>query len=74
MNLTITTKYVCGIDLHARKMSICVMDKDGKVLLKKNIDCDIKVFVKSETLLDYEVAHISKMIAFLWAGKEHTGW
>ena len=29
---------------------------------------DIKVFGKSETLLDYEVAHISKMSAFVWAG------
>ena len=28
MNLTVSTKYVCGIDLHARKMSICVMNKE----------------------------------------------
>jgi hypothetical protein len=28
-------------------------------------DCDIKVLGKSETLLDYEVAHISKMSVFL---------
>jgi hypothetical protein len=45
MNLTVTTKYVCGIDLHARKMSTCVMNKDGNVLLKKSIDCVFKVFL-----------------------------
>jgi len=40
MFLTVTTKYVCGIDLHARKMSICIMDKQGKVVLSKTIDCE----------------------------------
>lgn len=45
MNLTVTTKYVCGIDLHARTMSICVMNKDGKILLKKNMTCEFKVFM-----------------------------
>jgi transposase len=45
MNLTVTSKYVCGIDLHARKMSTCVMNKDGKVLLKKTIDCVFKAFL-----------------------------
>jgi transposase len=37
MNLRVTTKYVCGIDLHARKMSICVMDRSGKIYLRKEI-------------------------------------
>ena len=45
MNLTVTTKYVCGIDLHAREMSVCVKSIDGKVLMKRNISCDIKVFM-----------------------------
>lgn len=40
MFLTVTTKYVCGIDLHARKMSICIMDKQGKIVLRKTIDCE----------------------------------
>lgn len=37
MNLCISTKYVCGIDLHARKMTICVMDCSGKIFLRKEI-------------------------------------
>ena len=32
-----TTQYNCGIDLHARCMYICVMDKEGKILVHKNI-------------------------------------
>lgn len=40
MNVTVTTKYVCGIDLHARKMSCCVMDLSGKILGKKNMRCE----------------------------------
>ena len=41
MNVTVLTKYVCGIDLHARKMSCCVMDIQGAVLIKKNIRCEL---------------------------------
>jgi transposase len=46
MNLSVSTKYVCGIDLHAREMSICVMDVTGNVLLKKDMSCSINVFLR----------------------------
>lgn len=44
---TTTTKYNCGIDLHARQMYICLMDPQGKILLHTNIqgndfDCFLK--------------------------------
>lgn len=32
-----TTKYNCGIDLHARQMYVCVMDREGDKLLHINI-------------------------------------
>ena len=32
-----TTEYNCGIDLHARQMYVCVMDKEGNKLLHTNI-------------------------------------
>jgi hypothetical protein len=35
MFVNVTTKHVCGIDLHARTMSVCVMAKNGLVVLKK---------------------------------------
>jgi hypothetical protein len=41
MFVTVTTKHVCGIDLHARTMSVCAMAKNGLVVLKKTIDCSI---------------------------------
>jgi transposase len=31
------TQFNCGIDLHAKNMYLCVMDKEGKKLLHKNI-------------------------------------
>lgn len=45
MFLTVTTKYVCGIDLHARKMSICIMNKQGKIILRKTIDCEFLLLI-----------------------------
>jgi hypothetical protein len=29
-----TTKYNCGIDLHGREMFICLMDREGKKLVR----------------------------------------
>ena len=33
-------KYYCGIDLHARKMYVCILDKKGKTKVHKNIKTD----------------------------------
>ena len=34
---TITSKYCCGIDLHARTMYLCVMDSAGKIQFHRNL-------------------------------------
>ena len=34
---TSTTEFNCGIDLHARQMYVCVMDRQGKKLVHTNI-------------------------------------
>jgi transposase len=34
---TSTTEFNCGIDLHARQMYVCVMDREGKKLVHTNI-------------------------------------
>jgi hypothetical protein len=39
MNVVVTPKYVDGIDLHSRTTSLCIMDKNGKILLKKSTPC-----------------------------------
>ena len=44
---TSTTQFNCGIDLHARQMYVCVMDRDGKKLVHTNIrNNDFEYFLK----------------------------
>lgn len=37
-------QFYCGIDLHARKMCVCVIDQKGKTRLHKNIPTEAEVF------------------------------
>ena len=32
------TEYACGVDLHSRQMYVCIMDRDGNVLVHTNIN------------------------------------
>src|SRR5215470_2808115 len=44
---TSTTEYNCGIDLHARQMYVCLMDRQGKKLVHTNVlDNDFNYFLK----------------------------
>src|SRR5947207_5916554 len=44
---TSTTEFNCGIDLHARQMYVCVMDRQGKKRVHTNVkDNDFKFFLK----------------------------
>ena len=44
---TSTTRFNCGIDLHARQMYVCLMDREGKKLLHTNIkNNDFEHFLK----------------------------
>jgi transposase len=44
---TSTTKFNCGIDLHAHQMYVCLMDRDGKKLIHANIrNNDFEHFLK----------------------------
>src|SRR5579864_5811478 len=44
---TSTTQYNCGIDLHARQMYVCVMDRQGKKLVHTNVlNNDFQFFLK----------------------------
>jgi transposase len=45
-------KYYCGIDLHARKMYVCVLTHEGKVVVHENIKTDPEQFLK--LILPYE--------------------
>ena len=37
-------KFYCGIDLHARKMYVCILNNQGKTVLHKNIKTDPEIF------------------------------
>jgi len=39
-------KYSCGIDLHTKKMFVCILDEAGEIMLHKNIRTDSKAFLK----------------------------
>ena len=42
-----TTEFNCGIDLHARQMYVCLMDRSGKKLVHTNIrNNDFNFFLK----------------------------
>src|SRR3989441_7634332 len=44
---TSTTEFNCGIDLHARQMYVCVMDRQGKKRVHTNVkDNDFRFFLK----------------------------
>jgi transposase len=44
---TSTTEFNCGIDLHARSMYVCLMDRDGKKLVHTNVkNNDFEFFLK----------------------------
>ena len=37
-------KYFCGIDLHARKMYVCIINQNGKTKVHQNIKTDPELF------------------------------
>jgi transposase len=39
-------KHYCGIDLHARKMYVCIIDQQGSVKIHKNIKTDPDTFLE----------------------------
>ena len=42
-----TTEFNCGVDLHARQMYVCVVDREGRILVHRNIkDNDFEFFLK----------------------------
>ena len=40
-------KYYCGIDLHARKMYVCILDEKGETKEHRNMKTDRDAFLKT---------------------------
>ncbi|MBI4688495.1 MAG: hypothetical protein HY756_12105 [Nitrospirae bacterium] len=38
-------KYYCGVDLHARSLYVCIIDKAGEVVKHKNIEATPEAFL-----------------------------
>jgi len=58
----IHSKYYCGIDLHARSMYVTVMDKSGKILFRRDMKNDFKIFLR----------YVSKYLPSMAVGVEST--
>lgn len=43
---SINKKYYCGIDLHAKNITVCVMNKSGKILLHEEIVSNMDLLIK----------------------------
>jgi hypothetical protein len=37
----------CGIDLHARTMYVCILNRDGEILLHRNMPTSPEIFLKA---------------------------
>ena len=56
-----------GIDLHARKMYLCVLDEAGKIRLRRNIQTDSELFLKSiEPFREDVVVAVECMFTWYW--------
>jgi len=40
-------KFYCGIDLHARTMSVCILDQNSEVLVHRNMQTDPEAFLQA---------------------------
>ena len=43
---TIPSKYCCGIDLHARSMYVCIMDRAGQIQFHRNLKNDFALLTQ----------------------------
>ena len=60
-------KYYCGIDLHARKMFVCILNNLGKTMLHKNIKTDPQIFFELIfPYLDDIVVGVECMFSWYW--------
>lgn len=63
----INTKYYCGIDLHSRKMYVCVMDRDGRIYYHRNMQNDFDEFKRAvEKYLPNMSVGVESMHSYYW--------
>lgn len=60
--IKLNTQYYCGIDMHAKSMYICVMNKEGDILLHRNLRTEFGEFKRK----------VKKFLPDLSVGAEST--
>ncbi len=64
---TKTHTHYCGIDLHAKTMYLCILDKDGETLLHKNIRSRPEPFLAAiEPFREELVVAVECMFTWYW--------
>jgi len=60
-------KHYCGIDLHARKMYVCIIDQKGKTKVHQNIKTDPQQFFELVfPFLDDIVVGVECVFCWYW--------
>ena len=60
-------KFYCGIDLHTKKMYLCILDDTGEIRLHRNITTDRNVFLKAiEPYREDIVVAVECMFTWYW--------
>jgi transposase len=60
-------KYYCGIDLHTKKMYVCILDAAGQIRLHKNIETDPEAFLRILTPFREDiVVTVECMFTWYW--------
>jgi transposase len=60
-------KYYCGIDLHAKKMYLCILDAEGEVRLHRNINTERETFLAViEPFREDVVVAVECMFTWYW--------
>ncbi len=64
---TKTHTHYCGIDLHAKTMYLCILDREGQILLHKNIKSRPESFLEAvEPYRDDLVVAVECMFTWYW--------
>ena len=60
-------QYTCGVDLHARTMYICILDREGRTILHKNLTAGPQAFLDAVApYRDDLVVAAECMFAWYW--------
>jgi transposase len=64
---TQTQKHYCGVDLHARTMYVCVQNREGNVILHRELQCDAQVFLRAiQPFRDDLVVGVECIFTWYW--------